>query len=54
MGPRGRYWRRFVTLMNRLLRPTGMILVSRTAWVDAMFDRRLRIVPVENDRRKAG
>ncbi|MCU1623194.1 MAG: hypothetical protein JWL79_2039 [Frankiales bacterium] len=41
-----------VGLVNRLLKPTGLVVVPRTDWVDAMLDRRRRSVPVDDDRRQ--
>ena len=41
-----------VTGLNRVLKPTGLVIVNRTDWVEAMLDRRFRDVPVEEDRRQ--
>lgn len=43
---------RGVEALNRVLRPTGFVIVPRTDWVEAMLDRRRRDVPVEADRRQ--
>ena len=43
---------RAVELVNRLLKPTGLVVVGRTDWVEAMLDRRRRSVPVDADRRE--
>jgi hypothetical protein len=44
--------RRVVGFVNRLLKPTGLVVVPRTDWVEAMFDRRRRSMPVDDDRRQ--
>jgi len=44
---------RAVELVNRLLKPTGLVVVGRTDWVEAMLDRRRRSVPVDADRRES-
>ena len=44
---------RGVEALNRVLRPTGFVIVPRTEWVEAMLDRRRRDVPVEADRRQS-
>jgi hypothetical protein len=41
-----------VELVNRLLKPTGLVVVTRTDWVEAMLDRRSRSVAVEAERRQ--
>jgi len=41
-----------VELVNRLLKPTGLVVVPRTDWVEAMLDRRRRSLPVEAERRQ--
>jgi hypothetical protein len=43
---------RGVELVNRLLKPTGLVIVPRTDWVEAMLDRRRRSVAVESERRQ--
>ena len=43
---------RAVEVVNRLLKPTGLVVVGRTDWVEAMLDRRRRSAPVESDRRQ--
>jgi hypothetical protein len=48
MGVKGRS----VELVNRLLKPTGLVVVPRTEWVEAMLDRRRRSVAVEAERRQ--
>ena len=45
--------RRGVAVLNRVLRPTGLVLVPRTDWVEAMLDRRRRDLPVDAERRHA-
>jgi hypothetical protein len=45
---------RGVEVLNRVLRPTGFVLVPRTDWVEAMLDRRRRDVGVDTDRRHSG
>jgi hypothetical protein len=44
---------RLVGGLNRVLKPTGMVIVQRTDWVEAMLDRRQRSVSVETDRRES-
>ena len=43
---------RGLELVNRLLKPTGLVMVPRTDWVEALLDRRNRSVPVEAERRQ--
>jgi hypothetical protein len=43
---------RAVEGINRVLKPTGFVIVQRSDWVEAMLDRRMRSVPVESERRE--
>jgi hypothetical protein len=43
---------RLVGGLNRVLKPTGMVIVQRSDWVEAMLDRRQRSVAVESERRE--
>ena len=43
---------RVVGGLNRVLKPTGLVIVQRSDWVEAMLDRRRRSQPVDVDRRE--